>query len=1234
MCYFSVLGSKIEYDYLKPNIDGVYPTYVDGNQIFHYTFGGNLNAIKIASSNLNDAINIDQYKNFNVKTEFNSTLTLYSNSVTYTTVPYTASTKQQAIMKYDKNYNIIWYTTVQNSNVCIFTTIDDYFNSYAFGCSLIPKIGSTMTSNFFTIPTNETQGLVVSSNFTSNITCSSSNVFIDSVKISTANNVYVSGRTTASGPIRINGTQVSTSPSGGVAFIAKFLSNGTLSYLNQLSNSNVSLETSLSLDLNSNPIVTYYTNSNMTITKYGIWNVLVSNLQNTNQGTFYNKSKDVFDNTYILSKFVSTSPTLPGHTIVSGTGNVLLKIDKNGNVRFTMTFIGSGSPIMFIDRIIGVTFINFKESTGNVNVYRENTLVKSSLATPCVLGIDGEGNIFDSNISPVVSLSDFFSTLNNVYREPFYDVSYFFDPYIAAVSNVNATLGSFDGTNWIVNLSWDAVHTTQSNVYYKQQNTPSYTFWTKTATTSNIFKATPEIWFSNTYTFKIEVNGVFNTPPLPFATTTLTIPKNPTYANVSSISATLGTFSNPYYQITVDWSSAVDFLYANVYYRAQDTLVWTFYTQKNSPTTSNVINITPNYDTSNTYSFKVEVYNTNNTTPLPFATTTLSVPKYPNYATISSISATLGTFSNPYYQITVDWSSAVDFLYANVYYRAQDTLVWTFYTQKNSPTTSNVINITPNYDTSNTYSFKVEVYNTNNTTPLPFATTTLSVPKYPNYATISSVNTTLGYYSGKSLVYTSWSAQDFATANVYYKKNYESSYTLYSSVSNTSSNVIVLNTTGSDTYNIKVEVSNVFNTQPLPFATTNQFVTQGALSFDFTRQLNGSQVSFVTTDSTSNVYFSGSYSGTPTITTENGTSVATLPTASGTTAAFISKFNSSNSYVFSRVLDPATSTSIDSSSSNVFLSGYYSGSNSVLGPGSLASLTRPNSGYVISLDSNGSYNWNILVDNVAQCSTVLSSGYVAGFNTSNASNVYDSTGSVVTKFQANSGFCINFNQNTGVYTSNILISNSNVYSVAVDSTSNVYLSGYKYTTNAIGSILPATTGFASFMVKYNSYSVVLESSSGAVSTILEGTSNVYFIGTCSSGAVLKNSSGSVIKTLPSTSSDSAYLIKLDAQTGNFLYARLITPGSGAFVKVNTTNGNVYISGRYSGSSAQIIDENGTILSNLTNCGGTDNVGFIIAFDINGNYDYYSSSFVNTNVNDTIQSIAFSQDRMYVSGYSV
>jgi hypothetical protein len=110
------------------------------------------------------------------------------------------------------------------------------------------------------------------------------------------------------------------------------------------------------------------------------------------------------------------------------------------------------------------------------------------------------------------------------------------------------------------------------------------------------------------------------------------------------------------------------------------------------------------------------------------------------------------------------------------------------------------------------------------------------------------------------------------------------------------------------------------------------------------------------------VYFSSDYTGTPSITKEDGTSVATLPNSSGV-SSFIAKFTSSNAYSFSRVLNPGRNYSVAVSDTRVFFAGYYTGTSSVLGPGSLATFSRENAGYVVALDTSGTYQWNILVDN-------------------------------------------------------------------------------------------------------------------------------------------------------------------------------------------------------------------------------------------------------------------------------
>jgi hypothetical protein len=58
-------------------------------------------------------------------------------------------------------------------------------------------------------------------------------------------------------------------------------------------------------------------------------------------------------------------------------------------------------------------------------------------------------------------------------------------------------------------------------------------------------------------------------------------------------------------------------------------------------------------------------------------------------------------------------------------------------------------------------------------------------------------------------------------------------------------------------------------------------------------------------DSSDNVYLAGTYTLTPTIRDQSGTSIGTLPTSSGTSTAYLCKFDSAGTYQYSRTVDSA-----------------------------------------------------------------------------------------------------------------------------------------------------------------------------------------------------------------------------------------------------------------------------------------------------------------------------------------
>ena len=88
---------------------------------------------------------------------------------------------------------------------------------------------------------------------------------------------------------------------------------------------------------------------------------------------------------------------------------------------------------------------------------------------------------------------------------------------------------------------------------------------------------------------------------------------------------------------------------------------------------------------------------------------------------------------------------------------------------------------------------------------------------------------------------------------------------------------------------------------------------------------------FCTCDASNNMYFTGYYNGTASVYFVNSsnvsTNVGTLPTSAGGQALFVTKFNSTGTYQYSRIIDGtgndnAYSVTCDSSG-NIYVSGYY-----------------------------------------------------------------------------------------------------------------------------------------------------------------------------------------------------------------------------------------------------------------------------------------------------------------------
>ena len=265
----------------------------------------------------------------------------------------------------------------------------------------------------------------------------------------------------------------------------------------------------------------------------------------------------------------------------------------------------------------------------------------------------------------------------------------------------------------------------------------------------------------------------------------------------------------------------------------------------------------------------------------------------------------------------------------------------------------------------------------------------------------------------------------------------------------------------------------------------------------------------VTCDSSGNMYLAGQYTQTPTIRAVNSSNVSTnvgrLPASAGGVVAFASKFDSSGTYQYSRILD-GTGAEIGysvacDSSGNMYLAGQYVGTPTIKAVNSsnvstnIATLPASAGGgvaFASKFDSSGTYQY---------------------------SRIVDGTGS-----------------ETGI-------------SVTCDSSGNMYLAGQYVGTPTIKNqsgtslgTLPASSGgsAAAFVCKFDSagtyqYSRIVDGTGIEIgySVTCDSSGNMYLAGQYTQTPTIKDQSGTSLGTLPaSAGSSAAFLIKFDPD-GNY-----------------------------------------------------------------------------------------------------
>jgi hypothetical protein len=302
----------------------------------------------------------------------------------------------------------------------------------------------------------------------------------------------------------------------------------------------------------------------------------------------------------------------------------------------------------------------------------------------------------------------------------------------------------------------------------------------------------------------------------------------------------------------------------------------------------------------------------------------------------------------------------------------------------------------------------------------------------------------------------------------------------------------------------------------------------------------------VACDSSGNVYWTGNYTTGPTIynltaTTNQTSSGYSLPNT-GPYFCFLIKYNSSGTYVLGTTVNASATNSqsvtVDASGNVYFITGYTTSGtitiyNMALNPnGSSSGYSLPNTNglSILKYNSSGAY----------VSSTVLASGYGNGTATpvicdsngnvyitcqcgSSVTTLYNMTASPNTSSSGyslpaggNNPILLSYNS-SGTYTGSTVLASTTSggygYSVACDSSSNVFWTGYYYNnpilyqltsnpnTSSSGYNLPNNTNYGAYLIKYTpsrTYGVssILEKpvyvNSGYATTITEN-SNVWSI---------------------------------------------------------------------------------------------------------------------------------------------
>ena len=405
----------------------------------------------------------------------------------------------------------------------------------------------------------------------------------------------------------------------------------------------------------------------------------------------------------------------------------------------------------------------------------------------------------------------------------------------------------------------------------------------------------------------------------------------------------------------------------------------------------------------------------------------------------------------------------------------------------------------------------------------------------------------------------------------------------------------------------------------------------------------------VATDTSGNVFVTGSYGAALTLYNSSGVSNAALPFSAGTDV-FVAKYSSTGSVLWAAQIggtgaDVGRGISTDTSG-NVFVTGYYGAALTLYNSSGVSNAALPFTGgsdcFIAKYSSAGAVLW---AAQITGTTTSADAGY--GIATDSSGNVFvtGSYGAALTLYNSSgvSNASLPFAGSLDCFIAKYSSAGSVLWAaqiggtggdigngIATDTSGNVFVTGQYgaaltlYNSSGVSNAaLPFTGGNDCFIAKYSSAGAVLwaaqiagptTSGEGGNAIATDPSGNVFVTGNFGNALTLYNANGTVGGTVNGSGSG-CFVVKYSS-AGTVVWGTKIYGGSSTVAVGNgiatDLSGNSFVTGYYSGQALFFNNAAGPYSGgSATTPNGTD--GFIGKYSPDGYTISNSSNFASSNI---------------------